>query len=100
MSWWVIFGLAAGAYALKAFGLLGLSRIELTGPLADLVRLLPAAMFAGLVMQRTLTGAAAEVIATRSIGVAAGALAVWAKAPLLVVILVSAGVTAVARQFT
>lgn len=67
MSWWVIFGLAAGAYALKAFGLLGLSRIELTGPLADLVRLLPAAMFAGLVMQQTLTGAAVEVIATRSI---------------------------------
>lgn len=98
MSWGVILTLAVGAYAFKALGLFGLSRIELTGPLADLVRLLPAAMFAGLVMQQTVTGAAADVVATRSIGVAAGAIAIWAKAPLLVVILVSAGVTALARQ--
>ena len=97
MSWWIIGSMAVGAYAFKAFGLFGLSRIELTGPLADLVRLLPAAMFAGLVLQQTVTGAAADVIATRAVGVAAGAVAVWCKAPLLVVIVVSAAVTALVR---
>lgn len=97
MSWWIIATMALGAYAFKALGLFGLSRVELTGPLADLVRLLPAAMFAGLVLQQTLTGAGADIIATRSIGVAAGAVAVWLKAPLLVVIVVAAGVTAAAR---
>lgn len=97
MSWWIILTMAAGAYAFKLLGLFVLSRVELTGPLADVVRLLPAAMFAGLVLQQTLTGAAADVIATRALGVAAGAVAVWARAPLLVVIVVSAGVTALAR---
>lgn len=97
MSWGVLLTMAAGAYALKALGVFGLSRVELSGPLADLVRLLPAAMFAGLVLQQTLTGAAGDVIATRALGVAAGAVAVWCKAPLLVVIVVAAGVTALAR---
>lgn len=97
MSWTVIAVMAAGAYAFKVAGFFGLSRIELTGPLADLVRLLPAAMFAGLVMQQTLTGAAAEIVATRALGVAAGVIAVRAKAPLLVVIVVSAAVAALAR---
>lgn len=97
MSWWALLGLAAGAYAFKVAGLFVLSRVELAGPLADLVRLLPAAMFAGLVLQQTLTGGSRDVIATRALGVAAGAVAVWARAPLLVVLIVSAGVTALAR---
>jgi branched-subunit amino acid transport protein len=99
MSWWTILVMAAAAYAFKALGVFGLSRVQLRGPLADLVALLPAAMFAGLVLQQTLTGAAGDVLATRALGVAAGAVCVWRKAPLLVVIVVSAGVAALARQF-
>jgi len=100
VSWGAIALLAAGAYAFKALGVFGLSRVQLSGPLADLVRLLPAAMFAGLVLQQTFTGAEAEVLATRALGVAAGALAIRLKAPLLVVIVVSAGVAALARLVT
>lgn len=98
MSWAAIAVVAVGAYAFKAAGLLGLSRVELRGPLADLVRLLPAALFAGLVLQQTLTGAAADVLATRALGVAAGALAIRLKAPLVVVIVASAATAAVSRR--
>jgi len=97
MSWWAIIALAAGSYGFKAFGLLGLSRVELRGPLADLVRFLPAAMFAGLIVQNVLADGTSEIVVTRALGVAAGGLAVWAKAPLLVVILVAAGVAAGTR---
>ncbi|HNI36020.1 MAG TPA: AzlD domain-containing protein [Microthrixaceae bacterium] len=97
MSWSTVVVLAAGAYAFKLFGLLALSRVKLTGPLANVVGLLPAAIFAGLVIQQTLTGGGGDIVATRVLGVAAGVVAVWAKAPLLVVILVSAGTAALAR---
>lgn len=97
MSWWILLGIAAGAYAFKLVGFFGLSRVELSGPLADLVRFLPAAMFAGLVVQQVLADGTTEVVATRAVGVAAGGVAIWAKAPLLVVIVVSAAVAALAR---
>lgn len=97
MTWSTVMVLAAGAYAFKLFGLFALSRVKLSGALADVVGLLPAAVFTGLVMQQTLTGGGADIVATRILGVAAGILAVWAKAPLMVVILVSAGTAALAR---
>lgn len=97
MSWWVIASMAAGAYTFKVLGIFGLSRVDLRGPLAELVRFLPAAMLAGLIVQQSLSEASGEIIATRALGIAAGGLAVWAKAPLIVVIVVSAGVAALAR---
>lgn len=97
MTWWIILSMTAGAYAFKALGIFGLSRVDLRGPLADLVRFLPAAMLAGLIMQQTLSEAPGEIIATRALGIAAGGIAIWAKAPLIVVIVVSAGVAALAR---
>ena len=97
MSWWVIGAIAAGAYGFKALGLFGLSRIEFSGPLAGVVQFLPAAMFAGLTVQQVLSHGSTDVTVTRAIGVAAGALAVWRKVPLPLVIVISAGVAAAAR---
>ena len=97
MTWWIIGAMVVGAYAFKFGGLVALSRIELQGPMAHLVRFLPPALFASLIVQQTITTGSAEVIATRALGVAAGGVAVWRKAPLLVVIVVGAGVAALAR---
>lgn len=97
MSWTVIGFMAAGAYAFKALGLFGLSRVEMPAPIAQLVQFIPAALFCGIVATQTLGDGSFEVVATRVLGVAAGGVAVWRRAPLPVVIVVSAAVAALTR---
>src|SRR5690606_6768566 len=53
MTWPQLLGLAAIAYALKAFGVLVLGGTPPKGRAADLVRLLPAALLAALVAVQT-----------------------------------------------
>ncbi len=97
MTWWALLALAAGAYACKALGVFGLGRLT-TGPLEHVVAVLPAALFAGLIVVQTFGSGSATEIWTRTIGVTAGAVAHWLRAPLLVVIVVAAAVTALLRQ--
>lgn len=97
MSWTVIAVMAAGAYAFKALGLFALSRVTMPTPVAELVQFIPAALFCGIVITQTLGDGSAEIVATRALGVAAGGLAVWRRAPLPVVIVVSAAVAALTR---
>ena len=97
MSWWIIGAMAAGAYVFKFTGLVALSKVELKGPFAQVVRFLPAALFASIIVQQTISTGSASVVASRAIGVAAGGIAVWRKAPLMVVIVVGAGVAAAIR---
>ena len=59
--------------------------------------LVPAALFAGIIVQQSIGDGSAAIVATRVLGVAVGGVAVWRKAPLFVVIVVAATVTAVAR---
>jgi len=97
MSWAAILGLAAGAYALKVFGVFGLSRLRLTGWNLHVVRLLPAALLSALVALQLFDSGGARLLSTRLLGVTVGAFAVWRKAPLIVVIVVAAATTAAAR---
>lgn len=100
MSWTIIGVMAAGAYAFKALGLFALSRVEMPTPIAQLVQFIPAALFCGIVVTQTLGDGSADVVATRVLGVAAGGIAVWRRAPLPVVIVISAAVAALARAVT
>lgn len=97
MSWATIVALAAGAYAFKVVGVFLGSRLPTTGRPAALVALVPAALFAGIIVQQSIGDGSAAIVATRVLGVAVGGVAVWRKAPLFVVIVVAATVTAVAR---
>lgn len=102
MSWPAIWVLVAGAYALKAFGVLGLGR--LTGGAAvrfqPLTALIPAALFAALVAVQTVGGDETIVFDARVLGVGAGAVAVWWRAPFVAVVVVAMAVTALARWQT
>lgn len=100
MSWAAVLGLAAGAYALKALGVFGLSRAQLTGWTLWIVQLLPAALLAALIGLQLFDEGDAGLVATRVAGVGVGAVAVWRKAPLVVVIVLAAGVTAALRAVT
>ena len=102
MSWVVIVGLVVGAYAFKALGVLGLGRIggAATARLEPLTALIPAALFAALVAVQTLADGESLVIDARLWGVGAGAIAVWRRAPFVLVVVIAMAVTAFVRWQT
>lgn len=102
MSWTSLWILVAGAYGLKAFGVLVLGRPDSTlgARLEPLTALIPAALFAGLIAVQTVGSDESLVLDARVWGVAAGSVAVWRKAPFVVVVLVAMAVTAFVRWQT
>ncbi len=93
MSWPLMIALAAGSYGFKALGVTTLGgRVERR--LGPAVTLLPAALFAALIVVLTFEDAGDLVLDGRAAGVADGALAVRRKAPLIVVVVVAMGVAA------
>lgn len=97
MSWAAILALAAGTYALKAAGPALLGGRPLPARLEGVVSLLPAAVFAALVMVDTFAEGGHLTVDARAAGVGAAAVAAWRDAPFLVVVGVAMAVTALVR---
>jgi len=93
----VLAGLAVGTYAFKAAAPLTFGARPLPDWLARLTDLLPAALFAALVVVSTLTHEGELVADARIAGLGAAAIALERQAPLVVVILASVATTALAR---
>lgn len=96
MTWAGLLVLGVGSWALKFAGV-WLGDRALKGPLRAPVVLLPAALFGALIAVQTLTTGASFDIDARVIGVALAAVAVWRRAPFVIVILVAMAATAGAR---
>lgn len=94
MSWGLVIALAVGAYAFKVLGFVVLAGRTLPPVLERCLALIPAALIAALVMKDTFSTGQDLVLDARAAGVAAAALAAWRRAPLIVVIVVGAAVTA------
>ena len=100
--------LAAGAFGCKWFGVTVLGRFG--GPDAmmrgrlgwfpPMAALIPPALFAALIAVQTFDADGALRIDARAAGVVAGALAVWRKAPFLLVVVLAMTVTAAIRWQT
>lgn len=99
MSWLVVVILVAGSYGFKALGVTALGGL-IERRLGAVVTLLPAALFAALIVVLTFEERGELVVDARLAGVAAGALATWRKAPLIVVVLAAMGVTAGLRALS
>ena len=97
MSWTAILLLAGLAYSFKAIGLVALDGVELPDWFAKITALLPPALLAALVVVQTFAVGTHWEVDARIVGVAAGCVAVWRKAPFLVVVIVAAGTTAAIR---
>ncbi len=97
MSWWAILALAAFAYACKAAGFFSISRRPLSAPALAIIALIPPALLAAIVVVQSIGDGGPRVLATRAAGVAAGSLVAWRRGPLIVVLVVAAGVTALLR---
>ncbi len=97
MSWLVIAVVGAVTIAFKASGPVLLGKRELPPRVASVVDVLAPAMLAALVVTQTVGGDRELVIDERLAGVVAGGIAVWLRAPLLVVMLVAAVTAALVR---
>lgn len=97
MSYAALLFLAAVSYGFKAFGLVAIGGRELRGRAANLVRLLPAALLAGLIAVGTLSTGTSLVLDARAVGLAFAGLGVWRKWPFTVIVIGAAAVTALVR---
>ena len=95
--WVVIAALALATAALKVAGPLALGGRPLPGKALDVVELLASALLAALVVVETLGKGGSLTVDARVLGAAFAALAVWRRAPMIVVVLGAAALTAVAR---
>ena len=96
--WPAILAGAAGCYALKLAGLSLPQRVLDHPVMQRLASLLPVALLAALAALQTVTTDDRLVIDARLAGVAVAGVAIWRKAPFLVVVGLAAATTAILRQ--
>jgi hypothetical protein len=95
--WIVITVLALATAALKVAGPLAVGGRPLPVSVLNVVELLASALLAALVVVETFGKGRELVLDARVLGAAFAAVAVWRKAPMIVVVLGAAAVTALAR---
>jgi uncharacterized membrane protein len=98
MSWLLIVALAVGAYAFKFTGLVILGGRTLPAPFERCLALIPAAVISALIVKDTVTQGREIVLDARAAGIAVAVLLASRRAPLIVVIVAGAAITALVRQ--
>lgn len=93
----VLIVLATGTFAMKAAGPLVLGDRRLPVRVQVLVDLLPAALLAALALVSTVGDGASIQVDARLAGMVVAAIALWRRAPFVVVIVVASAATAVVR---
>jgi branched-subunit amino acid transport protein len=99
-GWVVAITLAIGVYAFKSAGPLLLGSRKLSPLVERIAQLAPAGLLAALVMVAAfkVDGQRALTIDARAVGLAAACVALWRKQGFIVVVLVAAVTTAIARK--
>jgi uncharacterized membrane protein len=98
--WVTIAALALATAALRLAGPLALGGRPLPARALTVVELLASALLAALVVVETFGKGRSLTLDARALGVAFAALALWRRAPMTVVVLGAAAVTAIARLLT
>lgn len=97
MTWTLVIVLGLASYVLKVTGLVIIGARQLPPKVERCLVLIPAALISALIVKDTFSIGQQLVLDARAAGVAAAALAAWRKAPLVLVIVIGAGVTALVR---
>ena len=100
MTWTLVLVLFAGAYAFKLTGLVILGGRTLPAVIDRCLALIPAAVVTALVVKDTFSNGQELVLDARAAGIAVATIAAWRRAPLIVVIVLGAAVTAAVRQIS
>jgi branched-subunit amino acid transport protein len=90
MTWPALLGLAACAYTMKAAGPLLLGDRTLSARWNEVLGLIAVPLLAALIVVQTVTDGHRYVIDSRLAGLAVAAVAVWRRAPFIVVVLLAA----------
>jgi branched-subunit amino acid transport protein len=96
-TWTVVTVVGAATIAIKALGPVLLGGRPLPARFSRIATLLAPALLAALVAINTVGADRRLTVDARLLGVAAGAVAIWLRAPILIVILAAAATTALAR---
>lgn len=99
-AWLAVLAVGAGTVAIKGIGPVAVGTRRLPQRVLDPLALLAPALLAALVVVETFASGRSLVVDARLAGVAAGALAVAARAPLWAVVLAGAVATALVRLAT
>lgn len=97
MTWGLVLGLAAAAYAFKFAGLVLIGSRQLPAALERCLALVPAALLAALIVNDTFADGNHLVLDERAAGVAVAAIAAWRRAPFIVVVALATATAAVLR---
>jgi branched-subunit amino acid transport protein len=95
--WLVVALVGVGTVAIKSAGPVLLGGRPLPPRLAGVIDLLAPALFGALISVQTFGEGQSLVVDERVIGVAVAGLAIWRKAPLIVVVILAAAATGIAR---
>ncbi len=87
----------AGTVVLKALGPLALGGRALPARLTGVIELLAPALLSALVAVQAFTEDGALALDARAVGLAVAGIALWRKAPVLVVVIAAAAATALVR---
>jgi branched-subunit amino acid transport protein len=93
----VLLVMTIGTFALKSAGPLVLGERTMPLRVQRLVALLPAALLAALAIVSTVGDGRSVVFDARLVGLIVAGVALWRRAPFVVVILLASGATALAR---
>lgn len=95
--WATVLLVGAGTVAIKALGPVALGGRPLPPPLRGVVELLAPAVLAALVAVQTLGDGRGLALDARLAGLAVAGIALWRRAPVLVVVALAAAATALTR---
>jgi branched-subunit amino acid transport protein len=99
-AWWIVLLVGGATVALKAVGPVALGGRPLPARASGILFLLAPALLAALVVTQAVGGERRIELDERLVGLAAAALAVALRAPLIVVVVVAAAGTALVRALT
>lgn len=100
MSWALVLALAGIAYGFKVLGAVVIGQRTMPTVLERCLLLIPAALLAGLITKDTFTNGQDLAFDARALGLAVAVVATWRRLPLMVVIVLGVGSTALLRAFT
>jgi branched-subunit amino acid transport protein len=96
-TWTVVLLVGAFTIAFKAAGPVLLAGRQLPARLTSAFELLAPSLLAALVVTQSVGGKGGIVLDARLVGLAAAVVAIWLRAPLIVVVIVAALATALVR---